>query len=201
MEMMEIIIGTTAINRPELHNDNIKEWYKWINSVDKTKYNINWFINVDYIEKLDTSIEDTINNFKEIITEIPIHFCTCSENTGNFLKACKRVSSNIEEFINKNKLNEENIAIIWLEDDWKLRPNNIPLQELLETYLGKLSCINLSYIRENYVHSLAPSIIHWNLWKKVHLVAWTLQETHIDPEHCVGQYFIKNFGKYNNVQK
>ena len=63
-----------------------------------------------------------------------------------------------------------------------------------------MACINLSYIRENYVHALAPSIIHWNLWKRVHLAAWTKQETHIDPEHCAGLYFIKNFGKYKYVQ-
>jgi len=196
---MEIIIGTTAINRPELHSDNMGEWYNWINSLDKTKYNINWFINVDYIPKLEKSVEDTIQNFQKIIQEIPTHFYTCGANGGNFLQACKRVSSNIAEFITKKQLYQDKIAIIWLEDDWKLSPNNIPLQELLETYLGKFSCINLSYIRENYVHALAPSIIHWNLWKKVHLVAWTKQEHHVDPEHCVGQYFIKKFGKYKNV--
>jgi len=200
MEMIEIIIGTTSINRPELHNDNIKEWYKWINLVDKTKYNINWFINVDYIPKLEKSTEDTIHNFQKIIQEIPTHFYTCGSAGGNFLQACKRLSSNIEEFIAKNRLDQDKIAIIWLEDDWKLSPNNIPLQELLETYLGNLSCINLSYIRENYIHALAPSIINWNLWKKIHLVAWTKQEAHIDPEHCVGVYFNGTFGKYKNVQ-
>ena len=197
---MEIIIGTTAINRPELHSDNMVEWYNWINSLDKTKYNINWFINVDYIQKLEISMEDTIQNFKKIIKEIPIHFYTCDEKGGNFLQACKRVSSNIAEFITKKQLNQDKIAIIWLEDDWKLSQNNIPLQELLETYLGNLSYINLSYLRENYVHALAPSIISWNLWKQVHLVAWTKQESHIDPEHCVGVYFNKIFGKYKNIQ-
>jgi hypothetical protein len=30
-------------------------------------------------------------------------------------------------------------------------------------------------------HALAPSIINWNLWKMVHLEAWSKQETHIDP--------------------
>jgi hypothetical protein len=197
---MEIIIGTTAINRPELHSDNMGEWYNWINSLDKTKYNINWFINVDYIPKLEKSTEDTIQNFQEIIQEIPTHFYTCGETGGNFLQACKRLSSNIVEFISKKQLDHDKIAIIWLEDDWKLSPNNIPLQELLEIYLGNLSCINLSFIRENYVHALAPSIIHWNLWKQVHLVAWSKQEIHIDPEHCVGQYFIKKFGKYKYIQ-
>jgi hypothetical protein len=200
MNKMEIIIGTTAINRPELHSVNIGEWYNWINSVDKTKYNINWFINVDYIEKLGSSTENTIKNLTNIIQEIPTHFYTCGATGGNFLEACKRISSNIEGFIKNNTWDHENIAIIWLEDDWKLARNNIPLQELLETYLGKLSCINLSFIRENYIHALAPSIIHWNLWKQVHLQAWTKQEHHIDPEHCVGLHFIKNFGKYKNVQ-
>lgn len=200
MNKMEIIIGTTAINRPELHSDNMGEWYNWINSLDKTKYNINWFINVDYIPKLEKSTEDTIQNFQKIIQEIPTHFLTCGATGGNFLQACKRISSNIAEFITKKQLDQDKIAIIWLEDDWKLARNNIPLQELLETYLGKLSCINLSFIRENYIHALAPSIIHWNLWKQVHLQAWTKQEHHIDPEHCVGLHFIKNFGKYKNVQ-
>jgi hypothetical protein len=197
---MEIIIGTTAINRPELHSDNMGEWYNWINSLDKTKYNINWFINVDYIQKLEKSTEDTILNFQKIIQEIPTHFCTCGETGGNFLQACKRVSFNIAEFITKKQLDQDKIAIIWLEDDWKLSPDSIPLQELLETYLGKMACINLSYIRENYVHALAPSIINWNLWKRMHLVAWTKQEAHIDPEHCVGVYFNETFGKYKNVQ-
>jgi hypothetical protein len=197
---MEIIIGTTAINRPELHSDNMGQWYNWINSLDKTKYNINWFINVDYIPKLEKSVEDTIQNLQKIIQDIPTYFFTCDANGGNFLQACKRVSSNISEFIKKKKLDQDKIAIIWLEDDWKLSPNNIPLQELLETYLGNLSSINLSYLRENYVHALAPSIIHWNLWKQVHLAAWTKQESHVDPEHCVGLYFIKNFGKYKHIQ-
>lgn len=197
---MEIIIGTTAINRPELHSDNMGEWYNWINSLDKTKYNINWFINVDYISKLEKSMEDTIQNFKKIIKEIPTHFFTCDEKGGNFLQACKRISSNIEEFIIKKQLKQDKIAIIWLEDDWKLSRNNIPLQEILEIYYGNLSYINLSYIRENYIHALAPSIIHWNLWKQLHLEAWKKQECHIDPEHCIGVYFNKIFGKYKNIQ-
>jgi hypothetical protein len=197
---MEIIIGTTAINRPELHNDNIGEWYNWINSLDKTKYNINWFINVDYIPKLEKSTEDTIQNFKKLIKEIPTNFFTCGEKGGNFLQACKSISTNIEDFIIKKNLDSDKIAIIWLEDDWKLSPNNIPLQELLEKYFGNFCYINLSYIRENYIHALAPSIIHWNLWKQLHLEAWKKQECHIDPEHCVGVYFNKIFGKYKNIQ-
>ncbi len=53
--------------------------------------------------------------------------------------------------LQKKQLDQDKIAIIWMEDDWKLNKNNIPLQELLETYFGKMAYINLSYIRENYV--------------------------------------------------
>ena len=31
-------------------------------------------------------------------------------------------------------------------------------------------------------------------------MAWIKQEAYIDPEHCTGLYFIKNFGKYKHVQ-
>ena len=38
--MKTILIGTTSVNRPVLHKDNIPAWYNWINALDKTKYNI-----------------------------------------------------------------------------------------------------------------------------------------------------------------
>ena len=40
MNKKHILIGTTSINRPNLHNDNINDWYKWINSVDKSIYDV-----------------------------------------------------------------------------------------------------------------------------------------------------------------
>lgn len=200
MNKTEIIIGTTAINRPCLHKDNMKEWYEWINLLDKKKYNINWFINVDYVEKLEATVEETILNLKEIIQDITTNFIISSENNGNFLRACKQIASNIDEFIDENDFDDNNIIIIWLEDDWKLNNINIPLQEIIESYLSDLTYINLSFIRSNYIHALAPSIIHWKLWKQIHLEAWLNQDKHIDPEHCVGLYFINKFGKYQNIQ-
>ena len=57
--MKNIIIGTTSINRSKLHQTNIPNWYKWINELDRKKYNLKWFINIDYINKLGEEIEDT----------------------------------------------------------------------------------------------------------------------------------------------
>lgn len=195
----EIIIGTTSINRPILHLDNIPDWYNWLNNIDKNKYNLSWFINIDKIEKLESSIEETKINYKNIIKDIPITFLESENNKGNFLQACKRVSSNIEKYVSDNKFDFSNIIIIWLEDDWKLNPTNIPLNELIENYLSNLTLINLSFIRNNYIHALAPSIISYELWHKLHLEAWKNQTTHIDPEHCVGLYFIENYDKYINI--
>ena len=194
-----ILIGTTAINRPELHNDNIKEWHDWINNIDKSKYDLHWFINIDYVSKLPFSIEETKNNLSNIINQIPITFLQSPDNSGNFLKACQRVSTNIENYVNNNKLNHDDVIIIWLEDDWKLNTQNIPLENLIDNYLSGLTSINLSFLRPNYIHALAPSIINYNLWKLLHLEAWKKQVNHTDPEHCVGLYFIKNFTKYELI--
>lgn len=199
MQKKQIIIGTTSINRPILHLDNIPNWYEWINSVDKEQYNLIWFINIDWINKLESTIEETKTNYLKIIKNINIIFLESEIGKGNFLQACKRISSNIEKYVKENKFIASNVIIIWLEDDWKLNPINIPLQTLIENYLSNLTSINLSFIRQNYIHALAPSIITYELWSKLHLEAWKRQIEHIDPEHCVGLFFINNFSKYIHV--
>jgi hypothetical protein len=197
--MKNIIIGSTSINRPQLHNTNISKWFNWINNVDKSKYNLKWFINIDYIEKLEISVEETQKNYESLIKQIPLKFLNSGDEKGNFLKACQRVSSNIESYILENNYNDDDCIIIWLEDDWKLNDENIPLQELIENYLGNFSYINLSFLKPNYIHALAPSIISYGLWKKLHLQAWKNQKNHIDPEHCAGLYFLKHFMKYEQL--
>jgi hypothetical protein len=194
-----VLIGTTAINRPLLHSDNMPEWYNYINKLDKSKYDIRWFINIDYVEKLGETVSSTAENFQKIITDIPITIVEKEQQDGNFLQACKRVSSNIEKYVLDENLNMDDVIVIWLEDDWKLHSNNIPLQELIENYLSNLTCINLSFIRANYIHALAPSVTNYKLWSNLHLAAWKEQKDHIDPEHCVGLYYKKMFGKYEDL--
>jgi len=194
-----ILIGTTAINRSLLHKENIPDWYNYINKLDKKLYDIHWFINIDYIEKLNESVSDTATNFKSIIKTIPVTILENDALSGNFLNACKRVSSSIETYVINNKLNIDDVIIIWLEDDWKLNPQNIPLQQLMEHYFSNLTYINLSFIRNNYIHALAPSIISYKLWRQIHLASWKNQIDNIDPEHCVGLYYKKHFGSYDDL--
>ena len=100
--MKTVIIGTTAINRPKLHSDNIPDWYNYLNSLDRNKYNIHWFINVDFIEKLCEPVQYTFDNFQQIITDIPLTIIEKEKQDSNFLLACTRVSSNIEQYVLNN---------------------------------------------------------------------------------------------------
>ena len=54
----------------------------WINNIDKNKYNLLWFINIDYIEKLESSTQEPCNNFKNIIQDIQVIYF----QNGNFFK-------------------------------------------------------------------------------------------------------------------
>lgn len=193
-----IIIGTTAINRSILHKGIITDWYNYLNNVNKDEYAIKWFINIDYIEKLDEPTSETAQNFKNVIKNIPT--VITEKQNGNFLQACKTVSSQIENYVITNNLNEQDVIVFWLEDDWKLNPNNIPLQDLIENYMSNMTYINLNYLKPNYIHALAPSIINYKLWTQIQLAAWKEQQTNIDPEHCAGLYFLKNFKmKYDAI--
>jgi hypothetical protein len=200
----QIIVATTSINRPELHINNIPEWADWISSVDSSKYDINWFINIDNVSFLKKSIAETQCQYDSILPHNICKHYLHPENhkSGNFLNACKRLSFAIETFVLLNKFINEDVIIIWLEDDWKLNEGSIPLQTIIDTYLSNMTCINLSYLRNNYIHALAPCVINYNLWKKLHLAAWTAQIDPIDPERCLGLWVLKHFcnNSYNSIQ-
>ena len=207
--MKTIIIGTTAINRSSLHKNIIPDWYNYFNVLDRNKYNIHWFVNIDFIEKLNEPVQETSAHFQQMITNIPLTIVKKESQDGNFLLACTRVSSNIEQYVINNQLNPEDVIIIWLEDDWKLNNNTIQLHDIIENYLSNLTCINLtSLIDNNYIHALAPSILNYNLWSMIHLQSWktpycpsrkSKNGIYIDPEHCVGLYFRKHFGNYDDI--
>ena len=63
MNKKHLLIGTTAINRPILHSDIIKEWGDWVRKLDNS-WSLAWFINVDYIESLGASYDETKENQK-----------------------------------------------------------------------------------------------------------------------------------------
>lgn len=199
--MKTLLIGTTAVNRSILHNTIIPDWSKYINGLDKSNYNIRWFVNVDYIDKLGEDLEVTKKCFQKYVVGIPLQFIEKKEKDGNFLKACKNLSSQMEEYVVNNQLHHDEVFIMWLEDDWKLSDDVVPMQNIIENYLSNMTYINFSLlIDNNYIHALAPSIMSYNLWSKIHLPAWKEAEQYIDPEHCVGLYFLKYFSKFEDIR-
>ena len=115
-----ILIGTTATNRSELHKEIIPEWVNYFNELDKSKYELKWFINIDFVKRLKEPLDITYDNFKKIIKNIDTEYIINNKTQGNFLNACKNVSIKIKKFINNNKLISDNVYIFWLEDDWML---------------------------------------------------------------------------------
>jgi hypothetical protein len=196
-----LLIGTTAINRSKLHKDIIPSWYKYINALDRSKYNIRWFVNIDYIEKLGEDVLFTKKRFQNYVSDIPLIFIEKEKNDGNFLKACKNIASQMEEYVADNQLHHDDVIIMWLEDDWKLSDDVVPMQNIIENYLSNMTYINLNLVTiNNYIHALAPSIMSYNLWSQIHLPAWLEAEQYIDPEHCAGLYFLKQFSKFEDVR-
>jgi hypothetical protein len=195
-----ILIGTTAINRPKLHYDNMPDWIKWICELNEKQYNIKWFVNIDIISSLEATFENTKDNFDKLINNrIDVVYLTNESCKGNFLEACKRISRNIMEY-SYTLENTSDLRVIWLEDDWKLDKNNLMnINDLINNYSTQLSHINLTFIRNNYIWALAPSIMGFELWKKLHYDGWEEQTEMIDPEHCIGKYCIKLYGKEEHL--
>lgn len=209
MVLINIIIGTTSLNRPELHLTILPKWIEWITAIDKQKYKISWYVNIDVIDHLPNNFEETVENYKKMIightkcTPINSYFVKSEDGSSNFLNACKRLANSIEACVSSFDSNNDitNTKIFWLEDDWELTNiSNVGLEELLELYSSNLTNLNLTSIKNNYIHALAPSIFSYTLWKMIHYQAWTNQSSYVDAEQCAGKYYLNNYGKFCDIQ-
>lgn len=195
--MKNIIIGTTAINRPDLHSETIKGWYELIRNLDETKYNIKWVINIDVVSVLDFTEEETKNNLLEILEGIDVSFVNNNKLNPNFYSACQRLSKYIKLYSTINQYNPDDTVVFWLEDDWSVTKQVAPdFDELLSNFVTKYSVTNFSFIRNNYIHALAPCFISYNLFKTLHLPAWE-QEINDDPETVLGKFYLQKFNLSN----
>jgi hypothetical protein len=179
------------------------DWIEWISQL-REEYTITWFINIDIIDKLEPTFDETMNNFLNILKSydrIKPVFLRHEEGKGNFLYACKRISENINNYY--ELLSEEDkqfVRVIWLEDDWKLNTSTeYNINKIIDMYSTDMTHINLTFIRPNYIWALAPSIIGFKLWHSLHYSGWKAQTDMIDPEHCIGLYYLKHFSTEQDV--
>lgn len=206
-DLSNVIIGTTATNRSVLHTDVLPDWLKWITKLENAKFT--WFVNIDMIEGLPDTYEKTQSNIENILEKleleeiVDVKFLAAPGNgKGNFLNACKRIAKNIVSHVSAKKIDPAITKVIWLEDDWKFNPaihKQININDVVKTFSTPNSHINLTLIRNNYIWALAPSIIGYKLWASLFAKAWIVQKDNVDPEHCVGKFYIKHFGKEKHV--
>ena len=191
---INLLIGTTGLNRLDLHSNNIKEWCDFISSVEEFK--ITWFLNIDVVPNLEFNYEDTIKNFKKQLSD-NVKLIVLPEKIPGFVKSCHVVSKCIYDYVNTNNLNKDKTYVLWLEDDWKLNKgatSNINLGYFLKC-MNKNSYLNLSFIRSNYIWALAPSLIGFELFTNLHYKCWDeCDKKNItgDAEHLLGLYFRAN---------
>jgi hypothetical protein len=117
---------------------------------------------------------------------------------NKFLGACKNLSENIKTYVEKKRLDKNNLKIIWLEDDWDLIERSPSFCEL-EKYCGGMSHLNLSGIKNNYIWALAPSILAYNFWLSIFYEAWKNQLIDLCPEKSVGNYYQSKYCSHENT--
>ena len=195
MENNIYIIGTTAINRPDLHNIVIPKWKKWLLECGGK---LKWFINIDVLEYLDKSYETTKNNFEDLLEDSRIELIILEQQYNKFLGACKNLSENIKNYVENMKLDKNTLKIIWLEDDWNLIEDTPSFSEL-EKYCQGMTHLNLSGIKNNYIWALAPSILTYKLWLNIFYEAWMNQNIDLCPEKSIGNYYQSKYCNHENT--
>ena len=195
MEDNFFIIGTTAINRPDLHNIVLQKWKKWLLNSDKR---LKWFINIDILEYLNESYETTKKNFENLLDDSRIELIILGQQYDKFLGACKNLSENIKTYVENRGLDKNNLKIIWLEDDWDLIEDPPAFSEL-EKYCRGMTHLNLSGIKNNYIWALAPSILSYDFWISIFYEAWKNQMIDLCPEKSVGNYYQSKYCSHENT--
>lgn len=153
----KLIIATTAITRPELHNKSIPE----INNLLLNLKSIEmiWIINIDRPPMMQTTQEETETNFKILINE-KIMQIYIKPNTYGQTLACK----NIIDYIKSHNLIDNETGIFWIEDDW------VPTENI---NLGFYINLVFSYSWISFVNnmvSLNPSLIGNKIFNEIFVI-------------------------------
>ena len=118
----DLIVLTTAVNRPEVHSKSLPDVVKMINDND---LKVKWMFNIDKVTD-DVSVEDTISNLQKICSPFSCTFLQSEEPC--FFDAVKRLV-----FESKDLLDDSKYGVLYLEDDWNLK-NADKFEEALKKY-------------------------------------------------------------------
>ena len=154
----DLLILTTAINRPNLHNISFNNYSNFITKDIKIK----WIINIDFVKfsedlKAEDELEFTKNNILEIFKEHQnIDFEFILNEKGNFNKAVRNLTKYASNDMAKNLK-----FVLYLEDDWVAK-NEFKLNNLINS---KFDFIKLYIDRDPRKKlSFQPSLMRPYIW-------------------------------------
>ena len=153
----DLIILTTAVNRPDLHSSVFPDYCKFVSGL-----NCLWIINIDCIHGGATAAA-TKENLTKIINEwrnISVQF-SVNENAGSR----KTFYKSAQGLINTSIKIKSKYGIFWLEDDWGINNSRYKLQEILkQTNFSDMDYLQL--VKRNKEVSFNPSIFGNGIFKK-----------------------------------
>mgnify|MGYP001210236627 CR=1 FL=1 len=106
----DIVVLTTAITRPEVHNKALPAVVELLKQYD---LKVKWIFNIDKVSDTEASLEETKKNIENICTGIDLEFIL--NEKGCFYNAVKNVSFACEPYLENLKC-----GVLYLEDDWEL---------------------------------------------------------------------------------
>jgi len=157
----DLIILTTAVNRPDLHNKVFPDYCKFVSDL-----NCLWIINIDCIHG-GASSDTTKENLNQIINEwsnISVQF-SVNEDAGTR----KAFYESAQRLINTSIKIKSKYGIFWLEDDWGMNNFRYKLQDILK----QLNFSDMDYLQlvdRNKEVSFNPGIFGNGIFKKYNFI-------------------------------
>ncbi len=142
---VDVIIMTTAVDRPKLHQEVFPKYLKYIGDM-----NYEWIITINQIFD---SLDESVNYFKSIIPPERVHIKTF--DSGGTLKHhwdSSKYAMNLA-----NELRSPKSVFFYLEDDWMPKSDKYNLQNDMAELKGDKSYVGLVK-REVDAISFNPSL-------------------------------------------
>lgn len=194
----KIIIMTTAIIRPNLHNTSIGNFYKNYISESKFKddiinnFDIYHIINIDSPEKLKPyfTAQETIDNFNKIIPD-NVNKIYIPTEKPNFLSAFKNIMHKINEL---NLLSPDNYYW-WFEDDWSVKQIDFNFFDQIVNILIFYNC-NMTLVYNTPLGSFrgGPIMNGYYFINHFNIENLGIMNNTCDPEKQVSKYLTCNKG-------
>ena len=146
--MHDVIICTTAVDRPELHKHIFPKYLEFLDGVD-----FHWLI---HINNVWGGVQNAVDELSVILPQDSSYEFILSEEGGkniDFFNAGKKL---IEECTN----HESKYGVLWLEDDWEYNGS-----DKLIDIVGDYKYLQL--VSRNKEMSFNPGLFSWDVLKNI----------------------------------